>query len=293
MTQKTLQKEWRFIDSGTSDGFTNMALDEAILAAHEKGLTPPTLRVYGWSPAALSVGFFQSITKDIDEQKCLENGIDVVRRKTGGRSVLHKDELTYSVVASGKCGFPYSVSGSYKAISQGLIAAYRILGLDVHLAPHRGNCAAAACFSAASFGDLTCRGRKIAGSAQFRRDDVLLQHGSLPISFDAPLFFSVLRFPSVSRREQALADFGQRTTCLTDMLGRNVSRVELKEALFHGFQEALGITFHQDTLTSYEVNLARVLAAEKYNSPAWLLEQDRYENEHAGSSIATAAPLAA
>lgn len=270
MVQAAWQGEWRFVDSGTSDGFTNMALDEAMLVAHENGMTPPTLRVYEWTPATLSVGFFQSITRDVNEWKCLEEGIDVVRRKTGGRSVLHKDELTYSVVASGRCGFPSGVAGSYRVISQGLIAAYRILGLEVHLAPHRGNPSAAACFSAASFGDLTCQGRKIAGSAQFRRGDVLLQHGSLPISLDAQLFFSVLRFPSISSREKALAVFRERATCLTQMLGRSVSREDLKQAIFQGFQEAFGMTCHQDALSAYEIDLARELAAKKYNSPAWL-----------------------
>ena len=270
MARTALQREWRFIDSGTSDGFTNMALDEAMLHAHEKGMTPPTLRVYGWTPPALSVGYFQSIAKDVDEQKCLENGIDVVRRKTGGRSVLHKDELTYSVVASTECGFPASLLGSYRAVSQGLIAAYRILGLEVHLAPHQGNHSAAACFSASSFSDLTCQGRKIAGSAQFRRGDVLLQHGSLPISLDARLFFSVLRFPSIGSREKAMALFGQRVTCITEMLGRCIGLPELKEALFQGFQEAFGITFYVDTLSSDEVNSGRKLAAEKYSTSAWL-----------------------
>ena len=268
MVKKVLQNEWRFIDTGISDGFANMAIDEAMLLAHEQGMTPPTLRVYEWAPAALTVGFFQNISEDIDEQKCQEEGIDIVRRKTGGRSVLHKDELTYSVVASGECGFPYSVAGSYKAISQGLIAAYRILGLDVNLAPHRGDPMAAACFNAASFGDLTCQGRKIAGSAQFRRSEVLLQHGSLPISLDTKLYFSILRFPSINSREKAMRVFDKRATCLTEMLGRSISRLEFKEALFQGFQEALGITFYSDTLSTYEFNLSRELATEKYINSA-------------------------
>ncbi|UCG83387.1 MAG: lipoate--protein ligase family protein [Dehalococcoidia bacterium] len=287
MTRTTLQREWRFVDSGPSDGFTNMGLDEAMLYAHEEGMIPPTLRVYGWAPPALSVGYFQSIAKDVDEQKCLENGIHVVRRITGGRSVLHKDELTYSVVASDGCGFPRDLTGSYTAISQGLIAAYGILGLIVHLAPHRGNHSAAVCFNASSFSDLTCQGRKIAGSAQFRRGDVLLQHGSLPISLDARLFFSVLRFPSISSREKAMAVFGQRATCITEMLGRSVSLLELKEALFQGFQEAFGTRFYVDTLSPYEVNLGRVLAAEKYNKLGY--HQDRHEHENVRSSIATTA----
>lgn len=268
MVQKVLQRDWRFIDTGIGDGFTNMAIDEAIFRAHEQNMTPPTLRVYEWNPPTLTVGNFQNISKDIDEQKCLEEGIDIVRRTTGGRSVLHKDELTYSVVASRECGFPYGVFGSYKAISQGLIAAYKRLGLDAGLAPHREDSAAAACFNAASFGDLTCQGRKVAGSAQYRKGDVLLQHGSLPISLDVPLIFSVLKFASEKGRERAISVFRKRATSLTELLGRGVSRQEMREALFHGFQEALGIRFHEDTLSPYEEDVSRTLLKEKYNRAA-------------------------
>lgn len=267
MTKKVLERDWRFIDTGASNAFTNMSIDEAMLQAHEEGLTPPTLRVYEWSPAALSVGFFQNIAEDIDEQKCRQKGVDIVRRKTGGRSVLHKDELTYSVVASGRCGFPYSVSGSYKAISEGLIAAYRKIGMEVYLAPHREDPVAAACFNAASFGDLTCQGLKIAGSAQFRRKEYLLQHGSLPISLDTKLLFSLLKFPSETSREKGIAAFNRRATSITKILGREISRKELKEALFEGFQEALGIKFLEDALSPYEVSSSQTLVREKYPDP--------------------------
>jgi len=270
MAKKVLEKDWRFIDTGASDAFTNMSIDEAILMAHEEGLTPPTLRVYEWSPVALSVGFFQSIEEDINEPKCRKEGIDVVRRKTGGRSVLHKDELTYSVVASSKCGFPYSVSGSYKAISEGLIAAYRMIGVEAYLAPHRNDSATAACFNAASFGDLTCQGRKIAGSAQFRRGETLLQHGSLPISLDTRLLFSLLKFSSASSREKAVASFNRRATSITEILGREINRQDFKKTLFEGFQEALGITFSEDTLSPYEISLGQTLAREKYPNHAFV-----------------------
>ncbi len=270
MAQKKLHRNWRFIDTGISDGFTNMAIDEAIFRVHEKEKTPPTLRVYEWKPAALTVGFFQNIAKDIDKQKCLEKGIDIVRRATGGRSVLHKDELTYSVVASGKCGFPYGVSGSYRAISQGLIAAYNHLGLNVDLSPHREAAAAAVCFNAASFGDLTCQGRKIAGSAQYRSGDALLQHGSLPISLDVPLIFSILKFSSGENRKRAAALFKSRAAGLTELIGRKVMRHEIKEALFRGFQEALGIRFFEGRLSSYEEHLSRILIREKYNASSML-----------------------
>ena len=97
---------WRFIDSGINNGYLNMAIDEAILTAHLHGHVPPTLRVYRWDPPTLSIGHFQNLKREVDDEKCSELGIDVVRRLTGGRAVFHQDELTYSVVVSNEYDFP-------------------------------------------------------------------------------------------------------------------------------------------------------------------------------------------
>src|SRR4030042_4393319 len=146
----TVMKDgWRFIDTGINNGFTNMAIDEAILDAHLRGLVPPTLRLYRWSPSALSIGYFQRLDEDVYQEKCSELGIDVVRRLTGGRAVLHQNELTYSIIASEKYGLPKSVEQSYKLLSKGLIAAYRILGLEVCFIPYERGISSAACFTSA------------------------------------------------------------------------------------------------------------------------------------------------
>ena len=275
---------WRFIDTGINNGFLNMAIDEAMLEAHLRGLTPPTLRVYRWSPLTLSLGYFQNLERDVDQKKCSELGIDVVRRSTGGRAVLHHDELTYSVVASEKYGLPKSVEQSYKLLSKGLIAAYRILGLEVCLVPYERGLYSAACFTSASLADLAFQGRKIAGSAQFRKGDTLLQHGSLPISLDAQLFFSILKFPSISVRDKVLTTFSQKVTSISEIMGVQIGWQELKGALFEGFQQALNVRLFEDTLTLEEIDLSQKLVKEKYNTFAWSY-YGRHESDYRRSAI--------
>lgn len=261
---------WRFIDTGINDGFLNMAIDEAILDAHLRGLCPPTLRVYRWSPPALSLGYFQSLEKEIEMSRCSELGIDLVRRLSGGKAVLHYDELTYSVVTSEKYGFPKSIAKSYRLLSEGLIAAYRILGLEVCLETHTTKePSSAACFSSTGLADIAFQGRKFCGSAQFRRGDALLQHGSLPISLDAQLFFSIIKFPSTSIRDRAQADFGHQAAGISEILGSKIGWQELKEALYKGFQISLGIEFYENTLIPEEINLSHKLARDKYKAFDW------------------------
>lgn len=284
-----MERDWRFIDTGVNDAYLNMAIDEAILDAHIKGLVSPTLRVYRWDPPALSLGYSQAIEPsahlgetslaslrgrsgrggEVDLVKCRELGIDVVRRLTGGRAVLHDRELTYSLVVSVKHGFPESIMGSYRLLSRGLIACYRNLGLDVELKPSPRNPSSAACFQAATLADLTYQGRKLAGSAQVRRKDALLQHGSLPINSHARLLFSLLKFPSDTYREKALASFNRKMVTLGEVVGRNIDWQELKEALTRGFREALDIRFHEGNLKAEEIRQSQELAVGKYSTYEW------------------------
>lgn len=254
-----------------------MAIDEAILNAHIQDHVPPTLRIYRWNPAAISIGYFQNLERVIDNKKCAELGIDIVRRPTGGRAVFHQDELTYSIVVSGEYGFPKSVMESYRILCEGLIAAYRVLGLEVDLVQGESGLSSPVCFTSASSADLTFRGRKIAGSAQFRKGNTILQHGSLPISRDTQLFPSILKFTSDALRAKTLATFDQKATSLSEVLGSQISWQRLKEALFEGFQQALNIQLHHDNLTREEIYKSQELAREKYSSFAWNYRGNREE----------------
>jgi lipoate-protein ligase A len=264
-----VEQTWRLVDTGMNDAFLNMAIDEAILETHLRGVCPPTVRAYGWSPPALSLGYFQDLEAEVEVRRCYELGIDLIRRLTGGRAVLHQDELTYSVVASDRAGFPRSLVESYLLINRGLIAAYARLGVEACLEAHPQELTSAACFSSAGLADLTCQGRKLCGSAQFRKDGALLQHGSLPITFDAQAFFSLLRFPSEAVRHRAQAAYGLKATSLSEISGNGTGYQQLRAALLAGFEDALGIVLREEPLTPEEWDLARQLAVDKYRSYGW------------------------
>src|SRR5579875_2954295 len=152
-----------------------MAVDEAVATAVGAGESPPTLRLYAWRPAAVSIGYFQRLASELDLAACRELGLDWVRRPTGGRAVLHAAELTYAVAAVE----PGAVLDVYARWSRGLIAGVRRLGAAAEwIAPRRGR--SAACFDAGSAYEVAVGGRKLIGSAQVRRWGAVLQHGSLP-----------------------------------------------------------------------------------------------------------------
>ena len=125
------KKVWHFINSGKCRASFNMALDEALLEWHSKGEIGPVLRFYEWEPATLSIGYFQSVEKEIDMDEVKKNGLGFVRRPTGGRGVLHEHELTYSVIVSESYpDMPETVTEAYRVISGGVLEGFRNLGLD-------------------------------------------------------------------------------------------------------------------------------------------------------------------
>src|SRR5262245_29819226 len=129
---------WRLLIDDFADGAANMARDEAIAAVHASGVTPPTLRLYRWRPACMSLGRFQR-SAAIDRAACTHAGVQVVRRPSGGRALLHDDELTYGVIA--RADHPLIASGSvvesYRQISAALLAGLRRLGVAAELTPAR------------------------------------------------------------------------------------------------------------------------------------------------------------
>ena len=191
---------WRLIvDTDMRTGAENMALDEAIMEAVAAGDSPPTLRFYQWAPPCLSLGKRQPLD-GVDLAACRADGVDVVRRATGGWAILHTDELTYSVVlrpddprVSG------AILDTYRTLSQGLIAGLRFLGADAEMnpvIPGGAQNTSAACFEVPSAYEITLGGRKLIGSAQTRPAGKVLQHGSLPLYGDIARVACYLTFAS-------------------------------------------------------------------------------------------------
>ncbi|MGC9317440.1 MAG: lipoate--protein ligase family protein, partial [Armatimonadota bacterium] len=125
---------WRIIESGRATGFRNMAVDEAIMQSVARGEAPPTLRLYGWQPPAVSLGYHQHLDEGIDRTAVRERGYDIVRRPTGGRAILHADELTYSFcIRQDQIAGGHSVMESYREISRDIVAGLELLGAEVSL----------------------------------------------------------------------------------------------------------------------------------------------------------------
>ncbi|MDI6893413.1 MAG: biotin/lipoate A/B protein ligase family protein [Bacillota bacterium] len=259
---------WRLIRDGYHDGATNMATDEAIMLAHGRGRVPPTLRLYGWRPPALSLGYAQKVEREVDLEGCRRAGVDVVRRPTGGRAVLHDREVTYSVVISTAL-LPGSVVETYRCLSAGLVEGLRLLGLqaEVQEGPPRAGLRSAACFDTPSWYELVVEGRKVVGSAQVRRQGVLLQHGSVPLEFSPVQLVGLLRLPA-GWRARLEEDLSARAAGLCD-LGRGVTFTGVCDALAEGFRRALGLELEERGLTAHEQEEAARLREEKYATWEW------------------------
>lgn len=274
-----MEKEiWRFIDSGNCSPAYNMALDEVLLEWNSEGNFPPVIRFYGWNPATLSVGYFQKAEKEIDLEAVKRNGLGFVRRPTGGRGVLHDQELTYSVIVSeDHPEMPKTVTEAYRVISEGILQGFRELGLDAYFAVPRTeeekqglkNPRSAVCFDAPSWYELVVEGRKVAGSAQTRQKGVILQHGSILLDLDEDLLFSLFKYPSDRVKERMQKNFKNKAVAVNALREKKVTVEEAKEAFRRGFEKGLNIKLEPYKLTDEEHAAVMKLAAEKYESDEW------------------------
>jgi len=251
-----LPVKWRLIIDGPVDGAHNMAIDRAVLHAHAAGESLPTLRLYRWRVPTVTLGRFQKLD-DVDVELCARLGIDVVRRPTGGRGVLHDDELTYSVVAGTADGLPRGVAASYRVLCGALVEAYRELGVDAGLTPRaHGDKAAGACYLHATSADLSLGAAKLSGSAQVWHRDSCLQHGSFVRSRD------VSREARVFKLDAGAANaLARRAVTLRDALGRSPADSEIVQAVVGAFEGVLGVEFEPSTLSAAETNDAQATAA--------------------------------
>lgn len=261
---------WRLLVDGEADGATNMAMDEAILTAVVEGASPPTLRLYAWSPPCLSLGRNQPLA-DVDLAACRTAGVEVVRRPTGGRAILHTDELTYSVaLLQGDPRATGEVVDSYRRLSEGLLAGLHLLGADAVQAGSQKPAAdlSAICFQTPSEYEIVVGGRKLVGSAQWRARGGVLQHGSLPLGGDLGRIVACLLLPEAGREAQRHR-LRARAATLEEVLGHPVSFAQAAEALARGFAQALNLTLIPGELTAHERGLVAGLRRSRYTAPAW------------------------
>ena len=260
-------------ESEFNNGARNMAVDSAIAAAVGSGRQPATLRLYGWNPHCLSLGYGQRV-RDADQAALRRRGWDLVRRPTGGKAILHGDELTYSLCLP--LDHPLArgdIVESYRRLSGGLLRALEGLGLAASANPAHDSAlsepAGPVCFVQPSHYEILVAGRKLIGSAQLRRKGVMLQHGTLPIGGDVARICEVLRFESAALREAQAERTRQRALTLAQALGRMPAWDEVAEALETGFAAALGLDLQPGELSAEEDADAAALLRDKFGNMAW------------------------
>jgi lipoate-protein ligase A len=268
-----LMRQYRLIYDQPAFGAYNMAVDEAIMNAVATGESPPTLRFYAWEPACLSLGYGQS-SKDVDLERLHERGWDLVRRPTGGRAILHTDELTYSLCVPQD--HPLAQGGiveSYRRISQALAFGLESIGM-VGQAQRRADKIVdpgPVCFEVTSHYEIATQdGRKLIGSAQLRRKGCVLQHGSLPLVGDVARICDALLFETETEREAAKIRVREHAANLADAVGREVSWMHAANALAYGFAETFDVQLVEDTLTAGEQSDAERLADAVYGAAAFI-----------------------
>ena len=256
----------RLLNMAANPAAMNMAVDEAMLLS-QKEQPNPTLRFYTWSSAAFSFGYFQDIASEIDVEMCRADGIELVKRMTGGGTVVHGWDLTYTLILPRHAG-EKSISEAYQCIGQSLVTAFKKLGIpaechavDTDASSAVTNMEANICLTNPADYDVMCNGKKLAGVSVRRNRNGMLFQGY--ISLDMPpasILARVSRDPEV---QQTLIK--ESTAINTD--GRLITKSALVEAISETFN--IGIAFHPSKLSPTERTQAETLAETKYATTKW------------------------
>ncbi len=248
-----LRKRWRVLGYEKAGAAYNMALDEAIAEAVSFRVAGPTLRFYGWEPAAVSIGRFQKLDEVVDLEGCRRLGVDVVRRSTGGGAVFHDREITYSVICPEEM-MPADINEAYREIGGWTVNALKLIGIDGTFEP---------------INDVLVNGKKISGSAQSRRKGIFMQHGTLIYDLDRAKMFSVLKVPKDKLESHSLADPAERVTSVREQ--RKVPWEYVAAAMANAF--IMNREWYAGDLTSDELARAEVIAKLRYANDDWTFER--------------------
>lgn len=267
---------WRFISFERLNAFENMAIDEAIFRESQRGDSPPTLRFYSWSPPSISLGYFQETRKEVNIEACRARSVDVVRRPTGGKAVLHEDDLTYALIASEHNPlFPSDILGTYKVISRCIARGLSELGIEAEMEDsgrsYRDDSLKTACFSAPSRYELLAGKKKICGSAQLRSKGIFLQHGSILLDFD-PAKTCTLLLPEEGNRSRQTEKLRSSVTSIYEQVGAPVPVEDICHIMKKSFEKVLNIDLVEGRLTAREESLKLRLMNDKYMNDRWNME---------------------
>ncbi|MFD2657437.1 lipoate--protein ligase family protein [Gracilibacillus thailandensis] len=268
-----MMETWYFIDTEKQTPAYNMAVDECLLQWHSENKIPPTIRFYEWLPAGLSIGYFQKTVNKIDLDAVRNSGIELVRRLTGGRAVLHDQELTYSVIVTeAHPKMPKSIKEAYMVLSKGLLEGFHSLGIDASFAIPEGKLnttQSAVCFEEPSWYELVVDQKKAAGSAQTRKQGVILQHGSIPLSVDNDKLYDLFIYRNERVKQRARDAFNDKAISIEQAANRKVTLEEVKDAFKKGFEKGLDIELQEFQFTKEQEQEINELMESKYLSDDW------------------------
>ena len=265
---------WRLIITPPAEGSWNMALDEALQISIGQHQEKPVLRLFSWEPPCVSLGYAQPIA-DIDLDALVSSGYGIVRRPTGGRAVLHIDELTYSIIApDDEPRVKGSIIESYRRLASALLHALHLLGVDAradnqYALPQDAMKNAPVCFEVPSNYEIVVGEKKIIGSAQARRHRAVLQHGSLPLYGDITRIVNVMSFEDEERREKVRSRLHEHAVNVSSVLNRDIEWQTAAEAFTKAFSQTLNIHFIASQPTTEELRQAEILQKEKYGTKTW------------------------
>jgi lipoate-protein ligase A len=257
----TGRRSFRFLYSGKNDGPTNMAIDEAVMNGLRDGRSLPLLRIYAWDPPTITIGYFQH-ARDIDRERVRKSGFNLVRRLTGGRAVLHHEELTYSILFTADDFEPFRKKEIFRFIARCLMDSLALLGIRSEMATKsRGDARSANCFASPAQYEIESPDfGKLIGSAQVISKGVMLQHGAIPLTDSYAAILDYLTCDSPFQKEN---------TSLNALAPSPVTEEDLLKALKRGFQDHLDLV--DAVLTERELTDARELVENKYGRDEWNL----------------------
>ena len=252
--------EWRLIwQEEPRDCYYNMGLDKAILDAISKREVPNTIKLYRWEPSAVTIGYFQSMNKVINVDNCEKFSVDYTRRITGGGAVYHdlEGELTYSVICydDGEI-LPKDIMKIYEKICGGIVLGLKELSINSEFKPINDIA-------------LSKSGKKISGSALTRRNNVILQHGTILRKVDVEKMFSLLIVPDEKIKNKLISSAKERVSSLELELGNTPSFKDIGSVLIQGLEKELNIQLIESDLTQNEVNEANRIAEEQFKDKEW------------------------
>jgi len=268
--EKKENNNWFLLaDKDPKKGSYNMAADEFLFK--ELGTEPKTfIRFYSWKRPTVSLGYSQKISRVLDEDFCKKNNIDVVRRITGGKLVLHHREVTYSVCSSDKKIFSSSLNKSYKVISEALINGLKELNIPAYLEQENNpsySKSSLPCFSYPARNEIKVKGKKIIGSAQKREGSKFIQHGSIPLEREDQLLESV---SLLKKKNEKI-----RMITVSEAVQKKINYFELVKHLISGIQKFFDVQLKKIEFTREQKRLIKKIQRDRHENEEWIYGQQR------------------